>query len=254
VSTEIECAVLALPCQADWVEPWMNRRGLNMRRQRFVRLTVACDESGRPSAWNALDALRADLYRYQVCILPVDAATLSWLRTGLGNLNPPLPVPLLCLCHALRAEAIDDLLRLGADDFVDTASGVDEVRARCTRVIRQTHRTAAAEPGYIADPPASAGAIVHLEKGMAARCGESARRYDAVPLVWPGEDDSFSRAKKRVIDRFECDYLRSALMRSAGNVASAARASAKHRRAFWALMRKHGIHADQFRQSRRVRR
>lgn len=59
--------------------------------------------------------------------------------------------------------------------------------------------------------------------------------------------EAFRTAKSRVVGRFERDYVRTALSRHAGNVASAARASAKHRRAFWALMRKHEIDADPYR-------
>ena len=61
------------------------------------------------------------------------------------------------------------------------------------------------------------------------------------------DDEPFRQAKSRVVAQFEQDYLRLALSRHAGNVARAARASDKHRRAFWALMRKHGIDAATFR-------
>ncbi|ARP84742.1 hypothetical protein CAL12_25780 [Bordetella genomosp. 8] len=67
----------------------------------------------------------------------------------------------------------------------------------------------------------------------------------AAPRVHP--DEPFRIAKSRVVDSFERDYVRTALSRHAGNVARAARASAKHRRAFWALMRKHHIDAAPYR-------
>ncbi|HBL66216.1 MAG TPA: hypothetical protein DDZ58_10340, partial [Achromobacter sp.] len=60
-------------------------------------------------------------------------------------------------------------------------------------------------------------------------------------------------AKSRVVAGFERDYIHHALSRHGGNVAQAARASAKHRRAFWALMRKHGIDAAPFRQAAQLR-
>jgi two-component system response regulator GlrR len=52
---------------------------------------------------------------------------------------------------------------------------------------------------------------------------------------------SFSDAKARVVRDFERDYIRDALARCNGNITCAARASGKHRRAFFELMRKHGI-------------
>jgi hypothetical protein len=43
----------------------------------------------------------------------------------------------------------------------------------------------------------------------------------------------------------ERTYLEHALRRSGGNIAAAARASCKHRRAFFELMRKHGVTAPE---------
>ena len=57
----------------------------------------------------------------------------------------------------------------------------------------------------------------------------------------------FQQLKSRVVAQFERAYLSHALARSNGNIAMAARNSSKHRRAFWALMRKHRINADDFR-------
>ena len=51
----------------------------------------------------------------------------------------------------------------------------------------------------------------------------------------------FQSAKQVVVDSFEKEYITTALTRAGGNIAHAARASGKHRRAFFELMRKHGI-------------
>src|SRR5699024_8379411 len=59
--------------------------------------------------------------------------------------------------------------------------------------------------------------------------------------------DSFGEAKGKVIERFERAYLLASLAKSSGNIAMAARAAKKHRRAYWALMRKHDIDAAPFR-------
>ena len=58
---------------------------------------------------------------------------------------------------------------------------------------------------------------------------------------------TFCEAKQRVVDRFENEYLREVLRRSSGNICQAARFAGKHRRAFFELIRKHGIEADEFR-------
>lgn len=59
--------------------------------------------------------------------------------------------------------------------------------------------------------------------------------------------EGFQQLKSVVVAQFERTYLTHALARSKGNIAQAARNSQKHRRAFWALMRKHQISADPFR-------
>jgi DNA-binding NtrC family response regulator len=51
-------------------------------------------------------------------------------------------------------------------------------------------------------------------------------------------------AKEAMVDEFERAYLTDALQRANGNVSEAARSSGKHRRAFFELMRKHGITAS----------
>ena len=53
--------------------------------------------------------------------------------------------------------------------------------------------------------------------------------------------ESFQVAKARVVDQFERRYIERALVESGGNITHAARAVSKNRRAFWQLMRKHGI-------------
>jgi DNA-binding NtrC family response regulator len=54
---------------------------------------------------------------------------------------------------------------------------------------------------------------------------------------------SFQKAKHELLSLFERDYLEEALKRSGGNISEAARASGKARRAFFELMRKHGVRA-----------
>jgi DNA-binding NtrC family response regulator len=54
---------------------------------------------------------------------------------------------------------------------------------------------------------------------------------------------SFQKAKQELLSLFERDYLEEALKRSGGNISEAARASGKARRAFFELMRKHGVRA-----------
>jgi DNA-binding NtrC family response regulator len=57
----------------------------------------------------------------------------------------------------------------------------------------------------------------------------------------------FRSAKRRVVRQFERSFLESLLHTHAGNVTHAAAASGKNRRAFFELMRKHGLKSSAFR-------
>lgn len=58
--------------------------------------------------------------------------------------------------------------------------------------------------------------------------------------------DSFQDAKARIIDEFEKTYIRGALVAHGGNITRAAQAAGKNRRAFFELIRKHGIDVRSF--------
>jgi two-component system, NtrC family, response regulator GlrR len=58
---------------------------------------------------------------------------------------------------------------------------------------------------------------------------------------------SFQQAKSRAVAEFEATYVRDLLLTHQGNISRAARAADKNRRAFWELIRKHGIDARSFR-------
>ena len=55
--------------------------------------------------------------------------------------------------------------------------------------------------------------------------------------------ESFQAAKRRVVEAFERAWVEESLVEHSGNIAAAARASGKHRRAFFELMRRHGLKA-----------
>jgi two-component system response regulator GlrR len=57
----------------------------------------------------------------------------------------------------------------------------------------------------------------------------------------PEEEQSFQKTKARAVRRFEHDFLETALRAHDGNITRAARAVKKNRRAFWELLRKHGL-------------
>ena len=58
--------------------------------------------------------------------------------------------------------------------------------------------------------------------------------------------ESFKAAKARMVESFERVYIERMLILCSGNITQAAQASAKNRRAFWQLIRKHRIDARRF--------
>jgi DNA-binding NtrC family response regulator len=86
--------------------------------------------------------------------------------------------------------------------------------------------------------PASTPAITPPDDGEPT---EDAEALD------PITDEPMQQAKQKVVDSFERHYVDRALADARGNVSAAARASGKHRRAFFELMRKHGLNALDYR-------
>jgi DNA-binding NtrC family response regulator len=61
----------------------------------------------------------------------------------------------------------------------------------------------------------------------------------------PLREGSFRTLKAQVVRDFELGYLQTMLERHGGNITRAAHAAGKNRRAFWELLRKHGISLPQ---------
>jgi two-component system response regulator GlrR len=70
-----------------------------------------------------------------------------------------------------------------------------------------------------------------------------------LPDNFAAEEQSFQAMKSRAVQRFEHDFLATVLHAHHGNISRAAAAAKKNRRAFWQLLRKHGLLADARRNS-----
>jgi len=62
-----------------------------------------------------------------------------------------------------------------------------------------------------------------------------------LPDNFAAEEQSFQAMKSRAVQRFEHDFLATVLHAHDGNITHAAFAVKKNRRAFWELLRKHGL-------------
>jgi hypothetical protein len=91
--------------------------------------------------------------------------------------------------------------------------------------------------------------IKNIEKQYEREMASCAETND-VPKQVKTENDKqrhLKVVKTKLIEEFERAYLVEAVDRNSGNIANAARYSGKHRRAFWALLRKYEINAEDFR-------
>ncbi|NYT63296.1 hypothetical protein H0A66_13325 [Alcaligenaceae bacterium] len=214
-------------------------------------------DSGSPDSIGVLAASSIRLKRYDACLLPITEHNLPWARTTLATAQGILHTPVLGLVRNLKAAALNDLCALGVADFIRDPPCPEELRVRIERLLadRRYHMASlisntgiseSARP-YACQPPVA----ITQEALCATILDRSGHELEAFAVASASRcatsAESFRAAKSKVIERFERAYITAALGRHSGNIAMAARAAQKHRRAFWALMRKHGIDAAPFR-------
>jgi len=272
----------------DWAFHGPDGPGGWLAGQRVRLHVLESDAAAQHDPGGAIAAAALRLQRYDACLLPIESATLPWARVALLRARTTLRTPLLALMREVRAPALADLLELGVADFLGAPLCEEELRVRLARAraraASEADRVQGAEsagrPGPMREPdrayarmagrmPGALAARVACASLEGARNG-SVRRAQAAhgpvsrPLpaavhhILTGDDapdlpeaaagEPFRLAKARMVARFETAYLHRALQRHGGNVTQAARASCKHRRAFWALMRKHRIDAAPYRE------
>jgi len=255
---------------------WEAGQDLEVSTQEVVTLPV-----------QALAQASVSLRRFDLCLLPVSVGTLAWTRQALARIPRGPFLPLVGIFQNLKSAAMQDLLELGVSDFVRLPLCLDEFRARVLTTVSRVPRPGTLrepEASYSAPESTSAGvspkynssSIDHGQgltgtsavrtsapssrvfmsakpvkvsasqgverKPLQRAIALNAMHYQAAPL------DSFREAKNSLVSQFERTYITQALIKHSGNIAMAARASNKHRRAFWALMRKHDIAAELYRE------
>lgn len=277
----LDCGVLLAPGHEGAMRDWVARTQARLTRIRLHLVPLARTHTAGPADVPAdvpgavpapgpdsdshplqdvqvLARLAISLRRYDGCILPVTPATVAWARMALAQAGAALTTPILLLMDDMKAPAIEDLLGLGVADFIAQPACLESMRVRLDRMARPAvwrngaragvREPAASYPGA-AEAGAHEAARPRVPAELVAQAAAGMREARRAPA-----QESFRLAKSRVVDGFERDYIRHALSRHGGNVAQAARACDKHRRAFWALMRKHGIEAAPFRQAALARR
>lgn len=248
----LDCAVLVTQCTVDWVAPFLGQHAGG--RLHLHALDTALD-IGSERATATLRAAAMVLRRYDVCLLPVWPATLSWARTSLSQAMPQLRTPVMAIVRELTTAGLYDLYELGVADFLRDPFCSHEARIRIERLLDgQRTQPAVAAGHHVADQPLDPATytddpiLEQVCRNILEHDGPELEAYAiAAASRCATSRESFRDAKRKVIERFERAYITAALGRHGGNIAMAARAAQKHRRAFWALMRKHDIDAGPFR-------
>jgi|GEM_PF-1521963 len=203
----------------------------------------------------ALVALRLPLQAYDVCLISVYQHNLSWARQALAAAKPVLRTPIVGLIHSLKAAAIDDLCNSGMADFIRGPVCYEELRARVQQLLRKPAKAIKeigpnVQGGYNATmtPVVLQSSEYQMPPFVESDCHAELEAFALASAARCAyTDESFGDAKRQVINCFERAYLTASLVKSSGNIAMAARRAKKHRRAYWALLQKHGIDAEPFR-------
>lgn len=202
----------------------------------------------QPADISVLASSRLVLRRFDACVMPVSACNLSWARQVLSAATPSLHTPVIGLLERLTAPAIDDLYRSGMADFLRHPLCHEELRVRISRLV--SHRTMSPGGSSYSGQPAAPLRVSESEAGATPyETGDHELEAFAIASATrcAHTDDSFASAKRKVVSRFEQAYLRASLAKSSGNITQAARRAKKHRRAYWALLKKHDIDAEPYR-------
>ncbi|MGB6104367.1 MAG: hypothetical protein WBF88_11045 [Pusillimonas sp.] len=252
----LDCALLSTTCDASQARAWVGAHAGGRLHLHALHdpIDATCASSVRALADAAMR-----LRRFDACLVPVSPQNLGWLRTALSSASRCMHTPVLALVRELKAGAIDDLYALGLADFIRDPICIEELRARIERLLDARRYNAARVAS--ARQVLGEGATAYSKAGTTATIDEdtihrtilnrSGTELEAFAIASASRcattKESFRAAKSQVIERFERAYIKAALGRHSGNIAMAARAAQKHRRAFWALMRKHDIDAAPFR-------
>jgi len=256
----IDCAVLTTQCSHGWIG---DCSGVQAAGRVYLEALAPDVQASDPDSARELARRAMELRRYDACIIAVSESNLSWARTSLRLAQGELITPVLALVQGLKAAALQDLYQQGLDDFMRYPICFEELRGRVQHVLDvRRHATWPTEavstlgeqlPGAPGRGRfgclAQAGSEEDLCSTILERTGLELDAFAAASASrCATSKESFRSAKSKIIERFERAYINAALGRHSGNITMAARAAQKHRRAFWALMRKYQIDAAPYRE------
>lgn len=267
VSNSLDCVVLELDGG-----PKIQQIVAGKNKYKHSRASALMFSSGRICIHN-MNSIRVDLEninalsnmslffkRYDACLLPIDKSNLAWARQALHLARHTLETPVFGLIDTLTVPATNDLIRSGMADFLYNPLCVDELRIRINKQKQVYANTT------LKEEPATQTYVSNDDDNNTSsydKVCEPVKSYTigSVPLVTEAEiqtlayvsavrsakeNFAFGVAKSRLIGHFERAYIMATLSKTAGNISLAAKGAQKHRRAYWALMRKYDIDAKSF--------
>lgn len=252
----LDCAVFNGAEQATDIGRWL---GMHSSGRLHLHYLNGRSAGVAPQSVELFTALAQQLCSYDACIVFVNQKNLAWARTALSAAQGLLDTPVMVIAKKLTAPALSDLYLAGVADFVRDPLCLEELRMRLERVLSPLHYDEAALKAskQVAEGVGTYGQLPSATTLMSTQdfcsniLNRSGNEIDAFAIASATRSatskESFRMAKGKLIAHFEKAYIMAALGKHAGNIAMAARAAQKHRRAFWALMRKHEIDAKPFR-------
>ncbi len=257
---QIDCAVLAISTHRAWLDSALKQMEPASARIRMHYLDWETDAQHEDLTVSpvqvdvqAFAKSAVSLRRFDVCLLPVSLETLGWTRQALAAIPRGPFIPVIGVFNSLRSAAMQDLMELGMADFVRLPLCADEYRARILNTVSKVPRAG----NSLREPELMYGELsttainavrLHRQPFRTTKSNKGLQyRQSALNRITQAESESFRASKAQVVEQFEREYVTRALEQHNGNIAKASRASSKHRRAFWALMRKYQIDADLYR-------
>lgn len=255
----VDCAWLVSPRHVDTQMALIEAGSYLAGRLTLTHLQIPPKSTERSSDLSRLShRVLADnamsLRRYDVVLVSVNAATLAWSRQLLSVSKGHVSTPIIAIVSDLKAAALNDLFALGVADVIRAPVCLEELRFRVHCRVHSFPNAVLAEPekpGFAVNPIHVTTDSVSEEMLSDSILGRSGAELDAFAVAAAAahatSKQSFRAAKTKIIERFEKAYINASLMQHGGNIAMAARCSKKHRRAYWALMRKYNIDAGPYR-------
>ena len=249
---KLECGVFYLDNYGDWLDSYIEDVQAIPDNLRLYKVKIKdytdCNsftvgDHAFPSP-RILKDLELMLDRYDCIVLPVTQDSLIWTRILLSQIKLELRHIIIVIAHDIKPVAFVDLTGLGVSDYLYDLDGASMLRIKVLTAIERKKWFKHAEILWQQTPVSEVSkpiAVKNTKKSKASKAAKNDIQNYNIQY-----SDSFQSAKSRLVADFEQNYIIKALEKTNGNICAAALRAKKHRRAFWELMRKYKINANDY--------